>query len=358
MISKEDFIVLHELYKKGYSMRKIAKMLKLNRRTVSKRLSEEVLQNSTRTSKKISKLEPYKPYIRDLISKSEYRLPYSAIMDDIIELGYSGGRTILQEFLTAEYKSVQIDSDPVVRFETAPGKQAQADWTTIRSGKDPIYAFVITLGYSRMSFIWFTTSCNDDDLIDCLDRAFAYFNGVPETILYDNMKDVVIKRDAYGAGEHKFNATQLDFAKFHGFEIKLCRPYRAKTKGKVERFNSYLKGNFYRYLRAKLKDTSIAITADLLNAEIFSWTAKANKRIHGTTKERPIIRFEQERTSLLPYTMRVTRPSATQKIINGLVSEIPPMTQTTAEIMQEFGNIDIMQPSLDEYEQLLGACHG
>jgi transposase len=275
VISKEDFFMLHELYKKGYSIRKMAKILKLNRRTVSRRLVEDELKKSTRSSAKISKLDPYKPFIRELIVKSEYRLPWSAFMEDLKELGYTGSRSILQEFLTAEYKQFKAKDEPVIRFETEPGRQAQADWTTVRSGKDPIYAFVMTLGYSRMSFIWFTTSCTDDDLVDCLDRAFAYFNGVPQHILYDNMKDVVIKRDAYGKGEHKFNDTMLDFAKLHGFDSKLCQPYRAQTKGKVERFNSYLKGNFYRYLKAKLKDTLVPINAELLNAEIFSWMARA-----------------------------------------------------------------------------------
>ncbi|MFN7093910.1 MAG: IS21 family transposase [Burkholderiales bacterium] len=350
MISKEDFIVLHELRNKGYSVRQIAKIMKLNRRTIARHLQEETLVKTKRATKRLSKLEPYKPYIRDLISKSNQRLPWSAIMDDICELGYCGGRSILQELLTEEYRAMEIKSDPIVRFETEPGKQAQADWTTIRSGKNPIYAFVMTLGYSRMSFIWFSTSCTDDDLVACLDRSFAYFNGIPEHILYDNMKDVVIKRDAYGEGEHKFNATLLEFAKFHGFDIKLCKPYRAKTKGKVERFNGYLKGNFYRYLKAKLKGTPIEITAELLNSQIYSWTVKANKRIHGTTKERPIVRFEIEQPLLLPYVVRKIELNLAHKL-SAITTPKPRNMASSLEM------VAIVQPSLSEYDGLLGADH-
>ena len=58
------------------------------------------------------------------------------------------------------------------------------------------------------------------------------------------MKTVVIQRDAYGSGRHRFQAGLLDFAKHYGFQLKLCQPYRAQTKGKVERFNRYLRHSF------------------------------------------------------------------------------------------------------------------
>jgi hypothetical protein len=84
-----------------------------------------------------------------------------------------------------------------------------------------------------------------ETLIACHERALAAFGGVTRRVLYDNMKTVVLERDAYGEGEHRFHAGFLDYARHSGFVIKLCQPYRAKTKGKVERFNGYLRRSFY-----------------------------------------------------------------------------------------------------------------
>ena len=305
MVSKSEYIVIHDLFAKGYSIRKIAQMLKIDRKTVTRKLRAPEFQGMVRGRNKESLLDAYKPYIREFINKSKRRIPYSVILSDIIELGYKGKRSILQNFLTKEYRELdrfQLEKDPVVRFETDPGEQAQVDWTTIRSGKNPIYAFVMTLGYSRCTFVYFTDNMEDDTLIYCHEKAFLYFGGVAKTILYDNMKSVVIKRDQYGKGEHKYNNALSDFAKKYGFKIRLCRPYRAKTKGKVERFNSYLKANFYGPLLIKLKDTNLVVTPTLLNNRINSWLIMANNRIHGTTNEKPSELLKKEIGYLLKYT--------------------------------------------------------
>lgn len=312
MISKGDCIVIKDLYAKGKSIRKIAELLKINRRTVAKKLQDDGYQEAvSRIIKKPSILEPYKDYIREFISKSSKRIPYSAILDDILEFGYPGGRSILQEFLTNEYSKLKLVNDPVVRFETLPGEQMQVDWTTIRWGKSPIYGFVATMGYSRQTFVCFTDNMEAETLVRCHELAFLFFDGVPKTILFDNMKQVVDTRDAYGKGKHKFHGAIYDLSKRLGFKIRLCRPYRAKTKGKVERFNSYLKGNFYRPLVVKLKDANLDITPQVLNDYIYRWLARANNRIHGTTKQKPIVMFAQEKDSLLPYIVRVTRQHTT-----------------------------------------------
>ncbi len=95
---------------------------------------------------------------------------------------------------------------------------------------------------------------------ECHKSAFEYFGGIPKTILYDNLKSIVIKRDKYGKSNHGFNDKFLDFSKTYKFIPKLCKPYRAQTKGKIEMFNLYLKNNFYKPLKAKLKDSGIKET--------------------------------------------------------------------------------------------------
>jgi transposase len=287
MISKEDFIVIHTLYNKGNNISEIARLTKLDRKTIRKRLKQDELVKSSRVITRPSKLEPYKNYIIDFISKEpRYRIPASVILTDINAMGYVGGRSILQSFLAVEYKKRNIINDPVIRFETVAGEQMQVDWTTIRFGSKPIYGFVATLGYSRYTFVYFTNNMTVDTLISCHELAFLYFGGITKTILYDNMKAVVDIRNHYGRGFHKYNDRLADFAKRHGFKIRLCMPYRAKTKGKVERFNHYLKSNFYRPLVIKLATAKLDITPQLLNQYIYSWLAGANGAVENRVYEK------------------------------------------------------------------------
>lgn len=339
MISKEDFIVIHSLFEKGHSISEISRLTKLDRKTVRKRLKEVELLPSTRVVNKISKLDPYKSYILDFINKSNRRIPSSVILSDIRELGYQGGRSILQSFLTKEYNNRGLLRDPVVRFETLPGEQMQVDWTTIRYGKTPIYGFVATLGYSRYTFVCFTDNMEASTLIACHEKAFLFFGGVTKSILYDNMKQVVVSRNHYGAKEHKYHSELFDLSKRCGFNIRLCRPYRAKTKGKVERFNSYLKCNFYRPLAIKLNDANLGIDHNVLNQYISPWLINANKRIHGTTNRQPLEMFIKESLSLIPY----MQPS---------LLKLDSIT-TPPERIKEIPVTVVQKPNLTQYDLLL-----
>lgn len=351
MITHEDFIVIHSLYEKGHNISEISELTNLDRKTVRKRLGDVELKPSRRKVNKPSKLEPYKQYILDFIAKDNTRIPSSVIMADIKEMGYAGGRSILQEFLTKEYRIRQIEKDPVVRFETEPGEQMQVDWTTIRYGKSPIYAFVATLGYSRYTFVCFTDNMESDTLISCHERAFLFFSGTTKTILYDNMKTVVVERNVYGKGLHKYNDKLLDLSKKHGFTIKLCRPYRPKTKGKVERFNSYLKRNFYRPLRIKLKDANLEITHQALDDYISSWLLRANNRIHGTTNKKPAEVFTEEVKCLVPYI-------APFKLVptNKIVSDHELVLINVPQKPKELPSTIVQRPNLVQYDQLLAGA--
>ena len=205
--------------------------------------------------------------------------------------------------------------DPVVRFETVPGEQMQVDWVEFRKGKNPLYAFCATLGFSRMSFVEFVTDMRVQTLIACHHHAFEYFGGVTRRVLYDNMKTVVLERDASGEGEHRFHAGFLDYARHCGFVIKLCRPYRARTKGKVERFNGYLRRSFYVPLAAQLKQAGLVLDAVTANIQVRRWLKDiANERIHGTTQIRPAQRLQEECLQAIPGPWRgdiqAARPSA------------------------------------------------
>ena len=120
-------------------------------------------------------------------------------------------------------------------------------------------------------------------------------------LLYDNMKTVVLERDVDGPGEHRYHAGFLDYAKHCGFVIKLCRPYRARTKGKVERFNGYLKGSFLVPLKATLKAAGLTLDLDTANREVVRWLVEvADRRVHATTGVEPYRRLAEDRAQLQP----------------------------------------------------------
>ena len=190
----------------------------------------------------------------------------------------------------------RILAEELIRFETEPGKQMQVDW--IEFPKDNLSAFVATMGHSRASYVQYVTNEKIETLIKCHLNAFKYFGGVPEEGLYDNMRTVIIKRNAYGYGKHQLNAMFEDFAKHCGFKIKVCKPYRAKTKGKVERFNHYLRYSFHNGLRVKLAMKNYELNIDNANSEVIKWLDNiANIRIHSTTLQKPFDLLKDE----LPY---------------------------------------------------------
>jgi transposase len=252
----------------------------------------------------VEKLEPYKAYVKQRINSSHpVWLPATVLWQEVKGQGYKGGLTQLRVYLSS-LKPVVVEES--VRFETAPGRQMQVDWIEFRKGKDFLAAFVGTLCYCRASYVRFVTNEKLATLIQCHEEAFDYFGGVPTEVLYDNMKTVILERDTYGAGKHRFNPGMLDFAKHHGFQLKVCRPYRAKTKGKVERFNRYLRYSFYNPLMSRLKTAGLVLDSQTANIEVLKWLKEtANRRVHGTTKEIPFERLAEEQSSLqclpLPY---------------------------------------------------------
>ena len=153
-------------------------------------------------------------------------------------------------------------------------------------------------------------------MLACHVHAFDAFGGVPREALYDNMKTVIVKRDAYGANRHRYQPAFADFARHYGFLPRVCRPYRAKTKGKVERMNGYLRRSFWIPLVSLLKQAGFVADRDVCNTQVGIWLRDvANVRLHGTTKRVPWEALVEERLHLLPipvsYAGRSIRTGAT-----------------------------------------------
>lgn len=287
------------LMRRGAGIREMARELGCSRNTIRRHLREGTSGRYGPRLARPTKLDAYKDYILGRMGAARpHWIPAVVLLREIKERGYPGGITQLKEFLKLHR---QTKSEPLIRFETAPGKQMQVDFTHIRRGRDPLLAFVATLGYSRVSWVCFTSNERADTLCACLEQAFEYFGGVPEHVLFDNAGTVVIERDAYGEGRHRWHGQMLALADTYGFTPRLCRPYRAKTKGKVERFNGYLKGSFCVPLAATLRQAGLRLDVEAANAHVGRWlTEVANTRLHGTTGERPDRRMTVERNALLP----------------------------------------------------------
>lgn len=162
-------------------------------------------------------------------------------------------------------------------------------------------AFVTTLGYSRMSFVRFVSDETWPTVRACLEAAFGYFGGVPREVLFDNMKTVVLERNAYGRGAHRLHPGLLALSRDLGFAVRLCRPYRAKTKGKVERFNRYLRESFYNPLVTRLQ-ADVLLDVETANVEVLKWLRDiANVREHKGIGERPADRLGADQQAMLPF---------------------------------------------------------
>ena len=330
------------LRKQGHSIKGIARELGVSKNTVKKYLKFDSQPNYSRRPQRVSKLDPFKPYLQERIAAAYPDwIPATVLFDEIVERGYTGKIRILSTYL-AKQKPTQ-PKDPIIRFETAPGKQMQVDFTTIRRGKRPLKAFVATLGYSRATYVRFFEHERSEAWIEGMIGAFEFFGGVPMDLLFDNAKTILIERDVYGQGLHRWHDKLLALAEQYGFNPKVCRPYRAQTKGKVERFNRYLKESFVTPLNATLKSAGLVLDVSIANAQIGPWlTQKANQRLHATTNAIPNRRLTEEQAVLLPLPISASCSGQSASVERTQAWPMP---------------FESVQHALSTYDQLLGGGH-
>jgi len=183
-----------------------------------------------------------------------------------------------------------------VRIETPAGSQAQVDFGYMGMMVDPetgqlrkSWAFIMTLSYSRHRFVRFVFRMDINNWIDCHERAFQFFGGVPETVVLDNLKPGVIKPDIY---DPTLNATYADLERHYGFVADPAKIQSPKLKGKVERTipvirQHFLAGRLFR----DILDT---------NQRCLIWCREGiGQEIHGTTQRKPYPLFLEEEKPLL-----------------------------------------------------------
>ncbi len=239
--------------------------------------------------RRAQKLDPYKGIINVRLEEFP-RLSAQRLFDEVRAAGYPGGYSRVRDYVGQVRLRGPVE--PVVRFETPPGKQGQVDFGTFTLPWGRRHALLVVLGHSRLLWLRFYPCQTMRVLFEGLEGAFARFGGVPRELLFDQMRAVVLSDDRSGGGELILNPEFLRFAAHWGFVPRSCRPYRAQTKGKVERPIRYLRESFF-YGRAFVNDAD-------LNEQAQRWLdGTANVRLHGTTGERPADRFERDERGAL-----------------------------------------------------------
>ena len=311
MLRKEQWMQIHALKAQGLSLREIARRLGVSRNTVTRYLAAEDVPRYKPREPRATKLDAFHAYIvQRMQAAAPDWIAAPAMLRELKAQGYDGQLRSVQAFMQAHRPATP--TEPVVRFETPPGQQMQCDFVVFRRGADPLYAFTATLGFSRWRWARFTTNEKADTLIQCHHALFETLGGVPKEILYDNAKTIVDTRDAYADGQHRWHPGMLDLAKRYGFVPRLCRPYRAQTKGKVERFHRYLRGNFYVPLNSWLKQCGLVLDVDTANAEVGKWLRDvANQRVHPVTGLAPAVLFEERERRALQSLPALAAPRPT-----------------------------------------------
>lgn len=290
------------LLKQGYSRVAVATILDVSRRTVYNYENGIVFKKDIQHGRPTgnSKLAPYHTQINDALD-NDFTLNAELLFMKLHRQGYTGKISILRDYVSKKRK--ELYDVAVRRFETLPGQQAQVDWmhvgTVIENGKSvKRYAFIMKLGYSRRSYVEFTTSMEQSVLFACMIHGFNYFGGIPAEILFDNMKTAFLYNE--GDGKWQVNVKMAAFAAHYGFSPRRCRAYRPKTKGKVEREVRYIRTSF---LPTVVPDLSKVPTARL-NELVELWLTRVDQKIIRDFGQTRAERFEEEKVHLFDITER------------------------------------------------------
>ena len=275
---------------RGESIKKIARLLKLSKNTVRKYLRADV-------PPKIKKRKYDKPldgYEANIVEMCEKRYIGTRIYEELKKLGYKGSLSVVHRYVARIKEEDEIKRRVTTRVETAPGKQMQYDWKEWRlpvgEREVKIYLHEVVLSYSRMKHYSYSLSINCQDVIRAIEAAVVAFGGTARELIFDNPKQMVIiqQRDRIV----RYNDEFLKFCGIYGIEPEACAVYRARTKGKAER-------PFYYIQEHLLRGLTVASLAEF-DPKLPEFTAAYNVRPHSGLGEPPVVRFEREKTHLLP----------------------------------------------------------
>jgi len=294
VVTLGELVMILDLARQGLSVSAIARRTGHDRKTIRTYIARGLEPPAYKPREPgPSLLGPFEAFLRERVGRFP-DLTGRRLWREIRELGFTGAYSTVTEFL----RGVRPGEPPPFerRFETPPGRQAQVDFAYFKvafedepGAERVVWLFSLVLGHSRMMWARFVAQQDLATVLRCHVAAFEALGGVPEQILYDRMKTAVLGEvDERGI---VYNDKLLALAAHYGLLPKACRPYRAKTKGKVERPFRYVREDFF--LARSFRNL------DDLNAQFSQWLDQvANRRLHGTTGRIVIEHFAEERPSL------------------------------------------------------------
>jgi transposase len=299
MLTPEEHTELHRLLREHIPIRAIARRLNRDVKTIRRALGRSRPPHPAAPSK----LAPYHELITE---RAQRGLRSPRILREMRERGYTGGPTILKDFLRTLGPHRPPPSRTFHRFETRPGEEGQSDWSpyrvTITNRETIVHAFSLILGFCRRLFVAFFRDERLPTLLWAHQEAFLYHGGLCRRIAYDNQTAITLGRVG---GKPRWHPTFLDFAKHYGFEPSVGRPGHKERRGKVERPFHYLEHDF-------LAGRAFASWDDL-NQQCRQWLdTVANVRVHGTTRRRVDEAFAEEQPCLIALPS-VSFPAARQE---------------------------------------------
>jgi transposase len=296
VVTLGELVMILDLARQGLTVAAIARRTGHDRKTIRKYIARGLEPPAYKPrATGPSLIQPFEAYLRERTERFP-ELTGRRLWRELRELGFEGGYSTVTEFLR-----VVRPAPPTVferRFETPPGKQGQADFAFFKTefADEPgvervVWLFSLVLGHSRMMWARFVARQDLATVLRCHVAAFEALGGAPEQVLYDRMKTAVLGEvDERGI---VYNPKLLDLAAHYGVLPKACRPYRAKTKGKVERPFRYVREDFF--LARTFRNL------DDLNAQLGQWLDQvANRRVHATTGRVVAEHFAEERPFLKP----------------------------------------------------------
>ncbi len=306
MIDRRTVFEIHRLNNLGYSTRKIARELGLDRDTVRKYLKHPesvVLPKLSRTSK----LDPYSDLIDQFLESDPY-VKAPVVLQRLCENGFDGEISIVRDYLRKKRGKIN-NREAFIRFESPPGKQMQIDWghfgsLTYGSTRRKLYAMAVVECHSRMLYVEFTHSQNQEFLHQALLNSFEFFGGTPDEIVVDNMLTAVTERVGRVI---RFNDAFLDFLRVFKIVPFACNVRAPYEKGKIERTIGYIRQNFWP-LRTFTDHDDVQNQANHWRDSI------ANVRVHQTTGEVPIDRFDKVNLKPLPELLPDCRQVCSLKV--------------------------------------------
>ncbi len=310
LVAQQQWQAIHDRRAAGQSVSAIAREQDIDRKTVRACLQQQAWTPYRREVAAPTLLDEHRQWLIERAPQVHYsaRILHYELRS---QRGWVGSYETVKLAVRPLRAAANVAALTQRRFETGPGEQAQVDWgqLTVRLAgiATKVHVLVMTLGYSRRGYAEGFLRERMPDLLAAHENAFAHFGGRCETLLYDRMRTVVLGTvsDAEGRRIPKLNETFHAFARHWAFTPRLCQPYRAQTKGKVESGVKYVKRNF-------APGRTFADLEDF-NAQLAAWQAEvADLRLHGTTHQRPIDRFAEEVLALVPT---ASQPSFLQAMV-------------------------------------------